>query len=278
MLANIDVVVFDMQDVGARFYTYISTMHYVMEACAEQDKKMLVLDRPNPHGYYVDGPVLNKKYKSFIGMHSVPVIHGMTIGEYARMLNGERWLNAGRQCDLTVITAEEYNHNIRYQVPIKPSPNLPNMKAINLYPSLCFFEGTVVSVGRGTELPFQIYGHPDFTTSEYFFTPISRPGAKHPKLRGQECRGSNLAEFGGTEMNTLGRLNFAWLIDGYQMAPNKDKFWLSNGFFNLLAGNSILKQQIIDGLSEEEIRKTWADDLEAFKAIRAKYLLYPDFE
>lgn len=278
MLTGIDMIVFDMQDVGARFYTYISTMHYVMEACAEQGIRMMVLDRPNPHGYYVDGPVLNLKYKSFIGMHEVPTIHGMTIGEYAQMLNGERMLAAGRQCDLTVITAEGYNHNLRYQVPVRPSPNLPNMSAINLYPSLCFFEGTEVSVGRGTEFPFQVYGHPDFGGKDFIFTPISRPGAKHPKLRGQDCNGIDLRTFGSEEMASLGRINLQWLIDGYKSAQDKEKFWLSNGFFNLLAGNSILKQQIIDGWTEEEIRKSWADELTAFKAIRAKYLLYPDFE
>lgn len=278
MLADVDIVLFDMQDVGARFYTYISTMHYVMESCAEHNKVMLVFDRPNPHGYYVDGPILNPKYKSFIGVHPVPVIHGMTIGEYARMINGEGWLDAERKCDVTIIPAEGYHHRVRYQVPIKPSPNLPNMEAINLYPSLCFFEGTVVSVGRGTEAPFQIYGHPDFPTSNFLFTPISRAGAKHPKLRGQECNGYKLTEFGREEMPMLGRLNLQWLLDGYQAAANKDKFFLSNGFFNLLAGNSILKQQVIDGLTEDEIRRSWADDLAAFKAIRSKYLLYQDFE
>ena len=202
----------------------------------------------------------------------------MTIGEYARMLNGERMLNAGRQCDVTVVPVEGYNHNIRYQVPIKPSPNLPNMAAINLYPSLCFLEGTVVSVGRGTEIPFQLYGHPDFAKGGFTFTPISRPGAKHPKLRGQECTGYNLQAFGEEEAAGLGRLNLSWLIDAYEQATNKEKFFLSNGFFNLLAGNSILKQQVIDGLTEEEIRKSWADDLAAFKAVRKRYLLYPDFE
>ena len=191
-LKGVDVVVFDIQDVGARFYTYISTMSYVMEACAENVKEFLVLDRPNPNGFYVDGPVLEKKYKSFVGMHPVPVVHGMTIAEYAIMVNEEKWLKNGVRCALEYVRCENYTHRDYYQLPVKPSPNLPNMTAIYLYPSLCFFEGTVISVGRGTEKPFQIYGHPGLPKIDFTFIPISIEGAKNPKLKGEICNGVDL--------------------------------------------------------------------------------------
>lgn len=275
-LADVDVVVFDIQDVGARFYTYISTLTYVMEACAENGKTLVILDRPNPHGYYVDGPVLQSGFESFVGMHHIPVIHGMSMGEYAQMVNGEKWLKGGVQCKLEVIQCENWDHTLTYSLPIKPSPNLPNDDAITLYPSLCFFEGTTVSVGRGTDKPFQQIGAPYFTTTDYSFTPKSNEGAKHPKYEGEVCNGFPLSEFAHYYINGLGEMYMYWLIEAYNMSPEKDKFFTS--FFDKLAGNDQLRKDIIAGKSVEEIRKSWAPDLEAFKRIRKKYLLYQDFE
>ena len=265
-LKGIDVLIFDIQDVGARFYTYISTLHYVMEAAAENQIPLIVLDRPNPNGHYVDGPVLDISYRSFVGMHPIPVVHGMTIGEYAQMINGEGWLHASNKCKLHVIEMKNYNRLIEYHLPLKPSPNLPNSKAINLYPSLCFFEGTVVSVGRGTEFPFQQFGAP-FLNYDYFFIPMSTSGAKYPKLEGQQCFGVDLRESQKLEV-----LNLSHLIKSYEECPDSIIFF--NSFFDKLAGNSTLKQQIIDGLSEDEIRKGWTNDLEEFKKIREDYLIY----
>ena len=277
-LSGIDIVVFDIQDVGARFYTYISSMSYVMEACAENNIDFMVLDRPNPNGHYVDGPVLQKDYQSFIGLHEIPVVHGMTVGEYAKMVNGEDWLKNGVTCNLTVIKCENYDHKTFYELPIKPSPNLPNIRSIYLYPSLCFFEGTEVSAGRGTQKQFQIYGHPEFRKGDYFFTPISRPGAKYPKHEGKTCNGVDLSGFPLEEFQTDGRLNLRFLIHFYKNFENKDAFFLKNKFFDKLAGNSTLRWQIIKGKGEEEIRESWQKDLVTFKKIRKKYLLYQDFE
>ncbi|MBL4652605.1 MAG: DUF1343 domain-containing protein [Flavobacteriales bacterium] len=277
-LKGIDIGVFEIQDVGARFYTYISTMSYVMEACAETVTDFLVLDRPNPNGFYVDGPVLEKKNKSFVGLHEIPVVHGMTIAEYAVMVNEEGWLKNGVRCALEYVKCENYSHKDYYQLPVKPSPNLPNMTSIYLYPSLCFFEGTTVSVGRGTEFPFQMYGHPKLPKGEYEFVPLSTSGAKNPKLKGETCNGVNLSEVGTKYMKTVQELHLKWLLDAYDQYPEKDKFFLENNFFNLLAGNIVLRQQVISSTSLEQIKSSWEPRLSDFKTMRKKYILYEDFE
>ncbi|MBA2584216.1 MAG: DUF1343 domain-containing protein [Bacteroidetes bacterium] len=276
-LKGIDIVVFDLQDVGARFYTYISSMHYMMEACAENNVKFMVLDRPNPNGFYVDGPVLEEKYKSFVGMHKVPVVHGMTVAEYACMINEEGWLANGVKTDLTYIKIQGYTHNDLYQLPIKPSPNLSTMEAIYLYPSLCFFEGTIISVGRGTEKPFRVIGHPKLENQTYSFTPKSLPGAsKSPLYEGILCNGYDLTENGKNFVVSGPRLNLQWLISTYEDSSDKTLYF--NSFFNSLAGTNKLKQQILSGTSEQAIRNCWEPDLIKFKLIRMKYLLYEDFE
>ncbi|HET6226786.1 MAG TPA: DUF1343 domain-containing protein [Bacteroidia bacterium] len=274
-LLGIDVVIFDIQDVGVRFYTYLSTLHYVMEACAENKKQLIVLDRPNPHGYYVDGPMLEPAYKSFLGLDPVPLVYGMTIGEYANMLNGEGWLKDEEKCDLKVIELVGYNHRDLYELSVRPSPNLPNMTAVYLYPSLGLFEGTIISVGRGTDLPFQVIGHPDLQKTPYHFTPESKPAAKEPKYKGQVCNGYNLVEFGTQYMKNLKKLYLFWLIGTYEASPDKEHFFDEN--FNYHAGNATLQQQIKEGKTEAEIRDSWKPGLEAFKVIRKKYLLYTDF-
>lgn len=266
-LSGIDVMLFDLQDVGARFYTYISSLHYLMEACAENNIPLIVLDRPNPNGNIVDGPTLEMENKSFVGMHPIPVLHGMTIGEYAKMINGEKWLNNGIQCDLTVIECLNYDRNKPYSLPVKPSPNLPNDKSINLYASLCFFEGTNVSVGRGTDKQFQIFGSPFLKNMDYSFTPKPNLGAKDPLHNGKVCYGRDLSE-----VENVNRLELKWLIEAYQNTPDKTKFF--NNFFIKLAGTSKLQQQIEQGLNEVEIRKSWEKDLEAFRKTRDKYLIY----
>ncbi|APD06933.1 beta-N-acetylhexosaminidase [Flavobacteriaceae bacterium UJ101] len=269
-LANVDILLFDIQDVGVRFYTYISTLHYIMEAAAEQHKKVIVLDRPNPNAHYIDGPVLEKGNESFIGMHPVPVVYGMTIGEYAQMINGEKWLKNNVQADLTVIKMDHYTHQTSYDLPIKPSPNLPNAQSISLYPSLCFFEGTTVSVGRGTDFPFQVYGAP-YLKGDFQFIPKPNEGAKHPKNQGKTNYGKDLRSY--PKMN---RLHLSWLIEAReQNRPLPNAFWLKNGFIHLLAGTKKLKQQIDQGMSEEQIRASWQPGLEQFKRIRSQYLLYP---
>jgi uncharacterized protein YbbC (DUF1343 family) len=275
-LADIDLVIFDIQDVGARFYTYISTMTYVMEACAALDIPVLVLDRPNPNGFYVDGPVLEEEFRSFVGLHPVPIVHGMTVGEYALMVNGEGWLEGGIRCDLTVIPVRNYTHSDFYTLPVRPSPNLPNKYAVYLYPSLCLFEGTVVSVGRGTDQPFQVIGHPLYDKGSYTFTPRSVPGATNPPLLGEKCFGFNLTDYAKNMEEHPAELNLMWLIDFYKQISPQTEFF--NTFFNRLAGNSTLKQQIEEGLTAEEIRATWQPGLKAYKTIRKKYLLYDDFE
>ena len=276
-LRGIDIVIFDIQDVGARFYTYLSSMHYMMEACAENKVKFLVLDRPNPNGFYVDGPVLKNSAKSFVGMHTVPIVHGMTVAEYAGMINGEAWLAKGVKCDLNYVTVEGYDHNTLYQLPVKPSPNLPDMKAVYLYPSLCLFEGTIVSVGRGTDKPFQLIGHPGLANASFSFTPKSIPGAsKNPPYKGIPCYGYDLTEFGENFIENGPKIYLKWLIDTYNNTAAKSDYF--NDFFNRLAGNTELKQQIIEGVAEEDIRRSWAEDLNKFKAVRQKYLLYKDFE
>ena len=267
-LGGIDIMVFDLQDVGARFYTYISSLHYVMEACAENNIPLLVLDRPNPNGSIVDGPVLELEHKSFVGMHPIPVLHGMTIGEYANMINGEKWLAKGAQCKLEVVPCQNYSRDMFYDLPVKPSPNLPNAQAINLYASLCFFEGTNVSVGRGTEKQFQIYGSPYLDNSGFSFTPKPNLGAKDPVWNGKECYGEDL-----TQIEKATRLELKWLIKAHEensrvMTP------FFNDFFTKLAGTKKLQEQINTGVSEAEIRKSWEKGLKAFKEMRKKYLIY----
>jgi len=270
-LTGIDVLLFDIQDVGVRFYTYISTLHYVMEAAAEQDIPVIVLDRPNPLSCYVDGPVLEPEFKSFVGMHPVPVVYGMTIGEYAQMINGEEWLPGALSCDLTVIPIENYKHSDFYLLPIKPSPNLPNNIAIANYPSLCFFEGTTVSIGRGTDKQFQVIGHPQFPKKDFNFTPVSGPGSKYPKLENTICHGIDLQKV----KPDLTKLNLQHLIHFHQeLQKQQTPFFNDDNFFNLLAGTDQLKKQIQDGIREEEIRASWAPGLREFKMTRKKYLLY----
>lgn len=273
-LQNVDIVLFDLQDVGCRFYTYISTLHYVMEAAAEVGVKVIVLDRPNPNGFYVDGPVLEPQYKSFVGMHPVPVVYGMTIGEYARMINGEKWLANGAKCDLEVVQLEGYTHQTRYELPVAPSPNLQTKKAILFYPSLCFFEGTNVSVGRGTDHPFEMYGAPGLLDGAYTFTPHAIPGvSENPPFKDQVCRGELLASV-CIDWDAPGSLDLFFLLNAYQNYPDKANFFLKNNFFDKLAGTDQLRKQIVEGVSEEEIRASWKPGLEKFKEIRGKYLLY----
>ena len=274
-LQGVDVVLFDLQDVGCRFYTYISTLHYVMEAAAENGVKVIVLDRPNPNGFYVDGPVLEPQYKSFVGMHPVPIVYGMTIGEYARMINGEKWLANGVQCDLTVIKLEGYTHETRYALPVAPSPNLQTAEAIYLYPSLCLFEGTNVSVGRGTDHPFEMYGAPGMQSGDYRFTPRAIPGvSENPPFKGQECRGYLLHDNAAENLNNPGRLNLSYLLTAYRNCVDQSSFFLKNNFFDKLAGTDQLRKQLVVGASEEEIRASWEPDLEKFRHIREQYLLY----
>lgn len=269
-LEDIDVLVFDIQDVGARFYTYISTLHYVMEACAELNISIIILDRPNPNGHYVDGPILEPEFQSFVGMHPIPVVHGMTIGEYAQMINAEGWLKGKITCDLLVVPMDNYNHKKSYDLPIKPSPNLPNAHAINLYPSLCFFEGTNVNAGRGTEKQFQVFGSPDLSASTfpYSYTPEPNEGAKHPKHEGKLCYGMDLSN-----LEPLDQLDLSYIIKAYRHTTNQEAFF--NSFFDKLAGTKKLKQQIMDGLSNEEIRASWKEGLEVFRMKRERYLIYP---
>lgn len=266
-LAGIDVMIFDLQDVGARFYTYISSLHYVMEACAENKIQLIILDRPNPNGHIIDGPVLEKEYTSFVGMHQIPLLHGMTIGEYAKMINGEKWLKEGIQCNLNIVPCLNYKRDMSYSLPVKPSPNLPNDQSINLYASLCLFEGTNVSVGRGTEMQFQIYGSPFLPKSDFSFTPIPNFGAKEPLYKNQLCFGENL-----TSIPKVNQLELKWLIKAFNSTSDKSKFF--NNFFTKLAGTKKLQQQIIDGISESEIRKSWKKGLQDFKEMRSKYLIY----
>lgn len=276
-LEGIDAVVYDIQDVGVRFYTYISTMQYVMEACAEQNKPFIVFDRPNPNGYYVDGPVMEDKCKSFVGRTPIPIVYGLTVGEYATMLNGEEWLDGKVKCNLTIIRLKNYTHAVLYPLPVPPSPNLPSMSAIYLYPSLGLFEGTVVSVGRGTDFPFQVIGFPGFEGGSYSFTPKSIPGkAAHPPYEGQECKGFALKDFGEMFVRNSKSVYLYWLMGMYEKYPDKKKFFTS--YFDKLAGTEQLRQQIINGVSEEEIRKSWKPALDKYKQLRQKYLLYPDFE
>ncbi len=273
-LSGIEVVLFDIQDVGARFYTYISTMHYVMEACAEAGIEMIILDRPDPNGFYYDGPLVEPGNHSFVGMHPVPVVHGMTIGEYGTMINGESWLGKNLKCNLKVIEMEGWSHRSLYNLPIRPSPNLPNQNAIYLYPSICFFEGTTLSLGRGTAFPFQVYGSPLLPDKGFSFTPRSIPGALNPPLVNQICYGVDLTNATETGVVPASGIILKWLIDAYNDYPDKGKFF--NSYFDRLAGGPGLRQMIISGKSEKEIKESWAEGLKEFGVIRQKYLLYPE--
>lgn len=271
-LKDVDILLFDIQDVGTRFFTYISSLQELMESAAENKKTLVILDRPNPNGDYVDGPVLDTAFRSFIGMQPIPIVHGMTVGEYARMLNGEGWLKKGLKCDLKVIPCENYSHQIYYKLPVRPSPNLPNMAAVNLYPSICFFEGTALSLGRGTDKPFQVYGSPAFPKQSFTFTPRASTSNPSPVLKDQLCYGFDLSNAPETIPHKGRHIELKWLLDAYRLFPDKEKFFTP--FFSKLAGSKQLQQQITEGVSEADIRKSWEPGLAKFKAIRGKYLLY----
>ena len=269
-LKDIDIMIFDIQDVGVRFYTYISTLHYIMEACAELKIPLIILDRPNPNGDYIDGPVLDMKYKSFVGMHPVPIVHGMTVGEYAKMINGESWLSDELHCDLTVIKVTNYSHSTVYEPPIPPSPNLPNYKSIRLYPSLCLFEGTSISVGRGTDDQFQVYGSPELNPMiyKYQFKPLPNKGAKFPKHQNKLCFGENLKN---SKINKGIQLNF--ILKAYENSKNKSQFF--NNFFIKLSGDNTLMNNIKIGFKELDIKKKWSKTIKSYSKMRQFYLLYP---
>jgi len=267
VLKGIDIIIFDIQDVGVRFYTYISTMSNVMEAAAENNTPVIVLDRPNPNGHFVDGPTLEIEHKSFVGFHPIPLVYGMTIGEYAKMVNGEKWLKDGMQCDLKVISLKNYTHDATYHLPIRPSPNLPNDKSINLYPGLGFFEGTIINAGRGTEFQFQRYGAPFFPKTKFSYTPQPNFGSKYPKFKGELCYGVDL-----TNTPRLSKVDISGLIDAYHKTP-KDKDFFGKTF-TIHAGTLELQKQIEAGMTAEEIRVTWQEDVEKFKKVRSKYLIY----
>lgn len=271
-LSGIDVVIFDIQDVGVRFYTYISSLHYLLEACAENHIKCLILDRPNPNGFYFDGNILDTIHRSFVGIDPVPIVHGMTVGEYAGMLNGEGWLKNGVKCDLTVIKCKDYTHSTLYNVPVKPSPNLPNQNSIYLYPSVCFFEGTSLSLGRGTSFPFQVFGGPSMPDRGFSFTPMSVPGAKNPLLLGVKCFGTDLRDALDKGLVPKPEINLEWVISAYNDFPDKDKFF--KPYFDVLAGGPQLREQIENGMTAKQIRETWKQGLVEYGMIRAKYLLY----
>ncbi|WP_100340588.1 exo-beta-N-acetylmuramidase NamZ family protein [Mucilaginibacter auburnensis] len=273
-LKGLDLLIFDIQDVGARFYTYISTLHYVMEACAENNIELMVLDRPNPNGLTIDGPILDTAYKSFVGMHPIPITHGMTIAEYAQMINGEGWLAKGVKCRLKIIKMHNYTHAMPYKLPVNPSPNLNTYQSILLYPSVCLFEGTTLSLGRGTMEPFQIIGHPALKGKyNYSFKPVSIPGmSEDPPQKNMICYGIDLKKYNADSLRRSGKINLSWLIKTYQDFPDKAKFF--NAYFTKLAGTEQLRKQIEQGLSEQQIRDSWQAGLNKFKTIRKKYLLY----
>lgn len=288
---GVDILIFDIQDIGVRFYTYISSLEYFLEAALENHKPLLILDRPNPNGFYVDGPVLDKKFKSFIGMQSVPVVYGMTIGEYALMLAGEKWLSpkanqinsynttteptVDTPFHVQVIKCKNYDHNTKYILPVMPSPNLKTMQAIYLYPSTCFIEGTVLSEGRGTDEPFQIIGHPSLPKNLFAFTPKPNAGSKSSKCFYQQCYGWHITGSNEEILKELdGKIQLKYLLQAYRLFPGKDSFFLKNNFISKLAGNDILSKQVLSGKTEAEIRKSWEPALANFKKIRQKYLLY----
>ena len=273
VMQRLDVLLFDIQDVGLRYYTYLSSMHYLMEACAANGKRLIVLDRPNPNGFYVDGPVLEAKHRSFVGMHPIPVVHGMTLGELARMIDGEGWLRDGLRCKLTVIPCRGYTHRSRYRLPTAPSPNLPNMRSVYLYPSLCFFEGTPVSLGRGTDFPFQAYGHPELQ-GDFSFTPRSNAGAKNPPLKDKLCHGVDLRTAPSDERIWERGVDLGYVIDCYRQLNLGEKFFTS--MFDRLTGTDYVRQMILQGAGADRIKARWADDVERFKQTRKPYLLYEE--
>jgi uncharacterized protein YbbC (DUF1343 family) len=273
-LKDVDIVVFDLQDAGVRCYTYLSTLSYMMEACSQANIPLMVFDRPNPNGFYIDGPVMDSSLFSFVGLHPVPIVYGMTIGEYAKMINEEGWLKDRMICDLQVIPLENYTHMTQYTLPAGPSPNLTDMNAIYLYPSLCLFEGTVISIGRGTPYPFEVYGHPQFKGFSFEFTPRPGNGSINPLYSGQRCRGIDLRDFYKTHPRLFGRLNLTWLIMAFKTMGSDPRFF--NESFDRLAGTPDLRKQIIEGKTEQEIRQEWQEGLEKFKEIRKKYLIYPE--
>jgi uncharacterized protein YbbC (DUF1343 family) len=267
--------VFDIQDVGARFYTYISTLYNAMEACAEQGKPILVLDRPNPNGHYVDGPVLDPRYKSFIGTAPIPIVHGCTVGELALMFRGEGWIEQAGRLQLNVLPCLKYTHGTPYDLPVKPSPNLPNTRAVLLYPIVCLFEGTTASLGRGTDAPFQMAGHPDFPKTAYSFTPRPNAASTDPPQKGKLCYGVDYQNLSVEKLRQWTQMDLDLFLDFYRRFPKDKKFFLDNTFFEKLAGTDALRKQILEGKTAEEIRATWAEGLEKYKTMRAKYLLYP---
>ncbi|WP_418407303.1 exo-beta-N-acetylmuramidase NamZ domain-containing protein [Alistipes ihumii] len=273
IMQRLDVLLFDIQDVGLRYYTYLSSMHYLMEACAANGKQLIVLDRPNPNGFYVDGPVLEAKHRSFVGMHPIPVVHGMTLGELARMIDGEGWLRDGLRCKLTVIPCRGYTHRSRYRLPTAPSPNLPNMRAVYLYPSLCFFEGTPISLGRGTDFPFQTYGHPKLQ-GDFSFTPRSNAGAKNPPLKDKLCHGVDLRTAPSDERIWERGVDLGYVIDCYRQLNLGEKFFTP--MFDRLTGTDYVRQMILQGAGADRIKARWADDVERFKQTRKPYLLYEE--
>ena len=277
MLSAVDLLVFDIQDVGARFYTYISTLHYVLESAGENKIPVIVLDRPNPNGFYIDGPVREEKFRSFVGMHPIPIVHGLTVGELSNMIIGENWID--QKPTLTVIPCGHYSHNDRYSPPTRPSPNLPNDRAIELYPSLCWFEGTEVSVGRGTDFPFQVIGYPDYPDTSFQFTPVDIPGiAMDPPFENKRCYGLDLRTNAISPSKGTAYIQLSWLIEMYRKSPDKSNFFHANGFFDKLCGTSTIREMVIAGKSENEIRASWQPGLDSYKTMRSHYLLYPDFE
>jgi len=277
-MSQLDRVVFDIQDVGARFYTYISTLHYVMEACAEHGVPLLILDRPNPNGFYIDGPVLDSKFASFVGMHPIPIVHGLTIGELACMINEEGWLSQAKNCNIEVISCLGYTHRQHYRLPVRPSPNLPDMRAVYLYPSLCFFEGTNVSVGRGTDFPFTIIGEPAHHYKNFSFTPVSKPGAKNPPHLDVLCYGKDLRDISIDSLQKTESINWSWLVEMYKESNNKNDFFLPNKFIDKLVGTDELRKAILSGEDLQKLIRKWNAKVSDYKIMRKKYLLYPDFE
>jgi uncharacterized protein YbbC (DUF1343 family) len=277
MLKAVDLLVFDIQDVGARFYTYISTLHYVLEAAGENKLPVIILDRPNPNGFYIDGPVREEKFRSFVGMHPIPIVHGLTVGELSKMIIGENWIE--QKPSVTVIPCHHYSHKDRYSLSTRPSPNLPNDRSIELYPSLCWFEGTEVSVGRGTDFPFQVIGYPEYPNSTFQFTPIDIPGiAMDPPFENKRCYGLDLRAKNATPEKETGEIQLNWLIDMYRNCPSKSTFFNANGFFDKLCGTSTIREMVMAGKPEHEIRASWQAGISSYKTIRSRYLLYPDFE
>ena len=275
-IKDIDLIIFDIQDVGTRFYTYISTMTYVMEEAARQGVPMLILDRPNPNGHFVDGPILEKEHSTFVGLHPIPIAHGMTVAEYAQMVNGQGWLGNDLKCELHIVPVKNYNRQIWYELPVAPSPNLPNMNSIMLYPGLCLMEGTVLSIGRGTDFPFQVYGHPDLPSNEFSFTftPRSRRESVYPPQEGKLCFGMDLRTSSPEKLMNVSKVDLQPLLHAFQLFPDKENFFISS--FERLAGTSKLRKQIMDGMTEDQIRETWQQDLKEFIEMRKPYLIYPD--